>query len=116
VSSQRKRELDEAETTAETPIGSDSFGHQMLLKMGWGGTGTGLRQDGISEPVKRQGDAVRREAWLGCGRRGRGWRRRWRWRRRRNATAAAATHGLSSLNRGRREGCQAGTKQGFGRG
>ena len=48
---QRKRELNEAEAIAETPITS-GFGHRMLMKMGWDGDGSGLREDGIAEPVK----------------------------------------------------------------
>jgi hypothetical protein len=48
---QRKRELTEAAAVADTPITS-GFGHAMLLKMGWGGQGSGLREDGIAEPVR----------------------------------------------------------------
>ena len=48
---QRKREREAAEAIADAPITS-GFGHAMLLKMGWGGNGTGLRDDGIAEPVK----------------------------------------------------------------
>ena len=48
---QRKRETEDAQVVAETPITS-GFGHTMLLKMGWGGQGVGLRDDGIAEPVR----------------------------------------------------------------
>ena len=48
---QRKQQLSEAEAVAERPIES-GFGHAMLMKMGWVGTGAALREGGISEPVK----------------------------------------------------------------
>ena len=47
----RKAQLAEAAAVAEQPI-STGFGHAMLLKMGWGGVGSGLREDGIAEPVR----------------------------------------------------------------
>ena len=47
----RKQQLSEAEAIAQQPIES-GFGHAMLLKMGWGGTGQALQDGGISEPVK----------------------------------------------------------------
>jgi hypothetical protein len=49
---QRHRELSEAEAFAETPI-SSGFGHAMLLKMGWSGSGS-LQDGGIAEPVRAQ--------------------------------------------------------------
>lgn len=56
---QRKKELSEADAIAETPI-SSGFGHAMLLKMGWGGQGSGLREGGIAEPVKALAPAGKR--------------------------------------------------------
>ena len=47
----RKKEQAAAEQAAETPIAS-GFGHTMLLKMGWGGRGRGLREGGIAEPFQ----------------------------------------------------------------
>jgi hypothetical protein len=55
----RKRERVEAEAIAETPI-TTGFGHAMLLKMGWGGQGEGLREGGIAEPVKAAPPAGKR--------------------------------------------------------
>lgn len=40
-----------AAEVAQKPIAS-GIGHEMLLKMGWGGQGSGLREGGIVEPVK----------------------------------------------------------------
>ena len=48
---QRKKELSEAAAIAEKPI-ETGFGHKMLMKMGWGGTGEALQEGGIAEPVK----------------------------------------------------------------
>lgn len=47
----RKREQAAAAVIAETPIG-EGFGHAMLLKMGWGGQGRGLREGAIAQPFK----------------------------------------------------------------
>ena len=64
----RKKQAEEAEAVAEQPIDS-GFGHRMLLQMGWGGQGVGLRDDGIAEPVKadsrgKRGLAAEDEALL----------------------------------------------------
>ena len=40
-----------AAAVAAAPI-SAGFGHDLLLRMGWGGQGSGLRQGAIAEPVK----------------------------------------------------------------
>ena len=51
----RKKQTKAAKKTAAAvaaaPI-SAGFGHDLLLKMGWGGQGSGLRQGAIAEPVK----------------------------------------------------------------
>lgn len=51
----RKKQTKAAKKTAAAvaaaPI-STGFGHDLLLKMGWGGQGSGLRQGAIAEPVK----------------------------------------------------------------
>jgi hypothetical protein len=47
----RKQEQAAAEAKAQTPIAS-GFGHAMLLKMGWGGQGSGLKEGALAEPFK----------------------------------------------------------------
>ena len=47
----RKREQAAAEEAARRPIAS-GFGHAMLVKMGWGGQGRGLRDGALAEPYK----------------------------------------------------------------
>ena len=61
---QRKRELSEASAVAETPIDDSSFGHRMLLSMGWRGTGAPLQQGGIAEPVKANGVSARHKGLI----------------------------------------------------
>lgn len=46
----RKKERAAAAAIAETPIAS-GFGHAMLLKMGWAGEGSGLREGAIARPL-----------------------------------------------------------------
>jgi hypothetical protein len=55
---QRKRDNLAAAAVAETPIATDSYGHRLLLKMGWKGDGHGLRQDGIASPVRPSANGV----------------------------------------------------------
>ena len=45
----RKQEQAVASAAAQTPI-STGFGHAMLLKMGWSGQGSGLRDGSLAEP------------------------------------------------------------------
>ena len=47
----RKQEEAAAASIAETPIAT-GFGHEMLLKMGWGGQGNGLRDGALAEPFQ----------------------------------------------------------------
>jgi len=46
----RKKQQQAATQMAETPIAS-GFGHAMLLKMGWDGQGSGLREGALTEPL-----------------------------------------------------------------
>jgi len=56
---QRKLEREMAAEVAETPITS-GIGHKLLLAQGWGGQGLGLREDGITEPVRAEGAQKKR--------------------------------------------------------
>jgi hypothetical protein len=56
---ERKAAKKAAAKVAEAPI-STGFGHAMLLKMGWGGEGSGLRDGGIVRPLKALPPAERR--------------------------------------------------------
>jgi len=55
---QRRRDNQAAAAVADTPLPADSYGHRLLLKMGWKGDGHGLRQDGIASPVRPSANGV----------------------------------------------------------
>lgn len=55
----KKAAKKKAAAVAEAPI-STGIGHDMLLKMGWAGQGSGLREGAIAEPIRAKKPKVRK--------------------------------------------------------